>query len=82
MLSVFKSCNINLTKIDSRPILNQMWNYHFFVEIEGHYQNPNVTKALDELRLKCQRVKVLESENKQKNKKTKKQKNQKNKKTK
>lgn len=38
--------NINLTKIESRPRRNRPWHYRFFVDFEGHEDDPNVQEAL------------------------------------
>jgi chorismate mutase/prephenate dehydratase len=38
-----------------------MWEYVFFVDIEGHHQDAVVTKALAELQLKASLLKVLGS---------------------
>jgi chorismate mutase/prephenate dehydratase len=60
-LGVFKNENMNLTKIDSRPIPSRRWHYYFFIEFEGHYENPQVSKALKTLENYCIEVKVLGS---------------------
>jgi chorismate mutase/prephenate dehydratase len=48
-LSIFDRANINLTRIESRPLPGQMWQYAFFTDLEGHQAEPNVRRALDEL---------------------------------
>lgn len=61
MLLPFKKHRINLTKIESRPSKRKAWDYYFFVDLEGHKDNPVVTKALSELEAKCKFMKVLGS---------------------
>ncbi|MBD3425670.1 MAG: prephenate dehydratase [Candidatus Omnitrophica bacterium] len=61
MLSSFKTKNINLTKIESRPSKMRAWKYYFFVDLEGHCQSPKVRKALTDLEKKCHFVKILGS---------------------
>lgn len=46
MLSSFYYNNLNLTKIESRPIENKSWEYRFFVDIEGNLNDPCVGNAL------------------------------------
>ena len=46
MLSNFYYNNLNLTKIESRPIENKSWEYRFFVDIEGNINDPCVGNAL------------------------------------
>jgi chorismate mutase/prephenate dehydratase len=61
MLVPFKKYRINLTKIESRPSKKRAWDYYFFVDLEGHCNNPKIKKALDELDNKCKFLKVLGS---------------------
>jgi chorismate mutase / prephenate dehydratase len=61
MLLPFKKYSINLTKIESRPSKRKAWEYYFFVDIEGHQNNPGVKKAIGELEGKCSFFKVLGS---------------------
>lgn len=55
LLKDFKDENINLTKIDSRPIrLNDDFRMGFFIDCEGHYLDENLarllTKRADEIK--------------------------------
>ena len=61
ILSEFAYADINLTKIQSRPTKRQLGDYMFFVDLEGHIEDPAVRLALDCLRLKLREVKVLGS---------------------
>ncbi|MBE0416808.1 MAG: prephenate dehydratase [Coriobacteriia bacterium] len=61
ILSEFAYGNINLTKIQSRPTKQALGEYMFFVDLEGHVEDPRVALALDCLRLKLREVKVLGS---------------------
>jgi chorismate mutase/prephenate dehydratase len=61
MLLPFKKYKINLTKIESRPSKKRAWDYYFFVDLEGHKQEPRVQKALQELENKCKFLKILGS---------------------
>ena len=61
MLVPFKKYKINLTKIESRPSKKKAWDYYFFVDLEGHQDEPGVKKALLELDNKCKFLKVLGS---------------------
>ena len=61
MLMPFKKQGVNLTKIESRPSKKKAWDYYFFVDLEGHQQNPRLLKALSELERECTFLKVLGS---------------------
>ncbi len=61
MLTPFKRYNINLTKIESRPSKRKVWDYYFFVDLEGHYKDNNVRQALAELERHASYLKILGS---------------------
>jgi chorismate mutase/prephenate dehydratase len=50
-----------MTRIESRPSRRGMWDYVFFVDVEGHQDDPNVQKALTELKEEARLFKVLGS---------------------
>ncbi len=60
-LTPFASRNINLTKIESRPVKGQPWEYAFFVDLQGHVEDQNISDALRELGNIATRLKVLGS---------------------
>ena len=61
VLAPFKRYNINLTKIESRPSKLRAWEYYFFVDMEGHYLDEKVRKALNALKKNCTYFKILGS---------------------
>ncbi len=50
---------LNLTKIESRPISNELGKYRFFIEFEGDFRSIEAQKALKEGQKCCRAVKVL-----------------------
>ena len=52
---------INLTKIESRPRLNRPWQYVFYLDFEGHAQDPECEAALIGLLRRSSFVKLLGS---------------------
>ena len=61
MLEPFRSAGINLTRIESRPSKKRAWDYVFFVDLEGHIDEPRVAQALGDLGGRCKFVSVLGS---------------------
>lgn len=45
--------NINMSRIESRPMKTRNWEYLFFVDLEGHEQDSNVREALKKLEEHC-----------------------------
>ncbi len=60
-LAPFRRFRINMTKIESRPSKRKAWEYFFFVDCDGHAQEPKVAKAIAQLGQHCSFVKVLGS---------------------
>jgi len=52
---------LNLTKIESRPSKQRAWEYTFFVDLEGHAEDPKVKEALDQLAEHCIEFTILGS---------------------
>jgi chorismate mutase/prephenate dehydratase len=52
---------INLTKIQSRPIDGEPWNYLFFVEVGGHFTDRALISAFEEIKRLTKSFKVLGS---------------------
>lgn len=52
---------VSMTKLESRPSHTGMWEYVFFVDIEGHRSDVKVAKALQTLENKASFLKVLGS---------------------
>jgi chorismate mutase/prephenate dehydratase len=60
-LAPFRRFRINMTKIESRPSKRKAWEYFFFVDCDGHFEDRKVAKALAMLAEQCSFVKVLGS---------------------
>ncbi len=61
MLSCFADNDVSMTRIESRPSRREMWDYVFFVDIEGHAEDELVKKALIELEECAAMLKLLGS---------------------
>jgi chorismate mutase / prephenate dehydratase len=59
MLMPLKSHGVSMTRFESRPARSGQWEYYFYIDIDGHPDEPNVAKALAELRGVCAFYKLL-----------------------
>ncbi len=60
-LGEFAKRGINLSKIESRPRRNRPWQYLFYLDFEGHWQDPPCEAALLGLLRRSSLVKMLGS---------------------
>ena len=61
LLKPLADYKISMNKIESRPSPDRLWEYIFFIDIDGHQQDENVSKALDSLRNQAALFKILGS---------------------
>jgi chorismate mutase/prephenate dehydratase len=59
MLQPLKTHGVSMTRFESRPARSGQWEYYFYVDLEGHPDQPNVALALQELREACAFFKLL-----------------------
>ena len=59
MLSHFIYNNLNMCKIESRPIEDRNWEYRFFIDFEGNLADGAVKNALRGLRDEARNMKIL-----------------------
>lgn len=60
-LAPFRRQRLNMTKIESRPSKRKVWEYFFFVDLDGHMKDRKVASAIELLGQQCTFVKVLGS---------------------
>jgi len=53
MLAPLARHGVSMTRFESRPARTGGWEYHFFVDVEGHSSDENVAQALGELQQLC-----------------------------
>ena len=59
MLKDFAENNINMLNIKSRPISEKPWEYFFYVDFEGNFEDENTKKALSNIQNKSNYFKIL-----------------------
>lgn len=55
----FEENDLNLTKIESRPLIDKPWQYYFYLDIEGNLNDPIVQKALEQVKNNSSYFKVF-----------------------
>jgi chorismate mutase/prephenate dehydratase len=61
LLAPFAINNINMTRIESRPSHNSVWDYIFFIDIEGHIDDEKIKTAVKTLEMQSAMLKHLGS---------------------
>ena len=61
LLAPLAAKQVSMTRLESRPARTGLWEYVFYVDIEGHQQDANVAGALAELERKTSFLKNLGS---------------------
>ena len=59
LLQPLKHHGVSMTRFESRPARSGQWEYYFYVDLEGHPEQPHVGLALKELREACAFFKLL-----------------------
>lgn len=59
VLDIFAKNNINLTKLESRPSYQKLWDYHFFIEADIEKNDKKLLNCLEKLGEYCPTIKVL-----------------------
>ncbi len=53
ILSALSEENINLAKIESRPVKGKLWKYQFFIDMLGHIEDETVRAGCEKLKQLC-----------------------------
>jgi len=61
VLKSFADYDVNLSRIESRPSRKGKWSYVFFIDLEGHFDEINILKSLNELKEQSIEIKFLGS---------------------
>ncbi|RAP25876.1 prephenate dehydratase [Candidatus Marinamargulisbacteria bacterium SCGC AG-333-B06] len=61
ILSLLSAESINLTRISSKPTSNDLGEYLFFVDCDGHIEDPKLAVCLDTIKQECLYYKFLGS---------------------
>lgn len=61
IIEPFAKYDISMSHIESRPSKQGLWDYVFFIDINGHKDDENVSKALESLKEKVKSLNILGS---------------------
>lgn len=61
LLGIFAKDGINMTKLESRPADSNLWDYVFYIDVDGHQTDSQLAQALSAAREHATLVKVLGS---------------------
>ena len=61
LLEPFRRFGVSMTRVESRPAKQGMWEYVFFVDLDGHVDDENIQQALTEVENASSMFKVLGS---------------------
>lgn len=52
---------VNITQILSRPVKSDLWEYLFYIDVDGHKRDPNLKRALGSIEERSEEMKILGS---------------------
>jgi len=61
ILEPFERAGVSLTRIESRPSKTDLWDYLFFIDVDGHQSDQTLVPVLQELAVETQFMRVLGS---------------------
>jgi chorismate mutase / prephenate dehydratase len=59
MLTPLKTHGVSMSRLESRPARSGQWEYYFYIDLQGHPDEPRMAAALSELRERCAFLRVL-----------------------
>lgn len=61
LITPFSKYGVSMSRFESRPAKNGQWEYYFYIDIDGHKDDPTVASALGEIQEKAAYFKLLGS---------------------
>jgi chorismate mutase/prephenate dehydratase len=61
LLTPLAANGVSMTRFESRPARSGLWEYVFYMDVEGHQRDPKVARALAALERKASFLKILGS---------------------
>jgi prephenate dehydratase len=58
-MKVFSEYQINLVKLESRPMLGKPWEYMFYADLEADIESPELAPVMEKLQEKSENLRIL-----------------------
>lgn len=59
VMKIINDHQINMLRIESRPLKNTPWEYYFYVDFEGHLEKKSILLALEDMKAHTSTLRVL-----------------------
>ena len=59
IMKIINDHQINMLRIESRPIKDQPWEYYFYVDFEGSLNDQNIVLALEDMKVHTNTIRIL-----------------------
>ena len=59
VMRIISNHQINMLRIESRPIQKRPWEYYFYVDFEGSLDNPSIIQVLEDMKAHTNTLRVL-----------------------
>ncbi|OGR33285.1 MAG: 3-deoxy-7-phosphoheptulonate synthase [Desulfobacula sp. RIFOXYB2_FULL_45_6] len=59
VMKVFSEYEINLVKLESRPMLGKPWEYMFYADLEADMEHPDFGPVMDRIKKKSENLRIL-----------------------
>ena len=59
VMKVFSEYQINLVKLESRPMLGKPWEYMFYLDFEADIEHPDLAPVVERLQKKAENLRIL-----------------------
>ena len=59
VMKIFSEYQINLVKLESRPMLGKPWEYMFYVDLEADIESPELAGVMKKLQEKSENLRIL-----------------------
>lgn len=59
IMKIINDHQINMLRIESRPLLSTTWEYYFYIDLQGHLKDERILQALQEMKAHTQSLRIL-----------------------